>query len=87
MFIYMSQGLFAGVHILPSGFVFINLNLCVGSDERLLQALFCAYATVRNEAPDWQLNDVTPETDLAYSQSEKTGPPKCQRLSWCCAFD
>ncbi len=35
----------------PVKFVFINHKLCVGSSVRIFQGLFCAYATVINEAP------------------------------------
>lgn len=33
------------------GFVFIDHKLCIGKGVRQFQALFCAYATVINEAP------------------------------------
>ncbi len=45
----MGQSLRAGAQIFLS-FVFINPTFCAGSGVRLFQGMFCAYATVINEA-------------------------------------
>lgn len=47
---YKVQSLHTGLHILSSSLFFIDHKLCVQSDVRHFQALFCAYATFINEA-------------------------------------